>query len=109
MFNKSFANDTRGPNGWKVVLHKKSIGKRSQYTHEGNLKLTLFKLENNFDHVGLKMINQFQSMATLIPLPNVDVMINELITTAQMVVEKMVVVFNYDDEANERKSLFIKL
>jgi hypothetical protein len=26
-----------------------------------------------------------------------------------MVVEKMVVVFNYDDEANERKSLFIKL
>jgi hypothetical protein len=66
-------------------------------------------LGNNFDDVGLKMINQSQSMATLIPLPNVDVMINELITTAQVVAKKMVIVSNYDDEADEPKSFFIKL
>jgi hypothetical protein len=76
-----FANDTRGPKGWKVILHKEPIGQRSQYTQEGNLKLTLFKLGNNFDHVDKKMINQSQSVATLIPPPNVDVMISELITT----------------------------
>jgi hypothetical protein len=33
----------------------------------------------------------------------VDVMISELITTTQVVAEKMVVVPNYDDEANEAK------
>jgi hypothetical protein len=104
-----FANDTRGPKGWKVVLHKKPIGQRSQYTQEGNLKLTLFKLGNNFDHLGLKIINQSLSLATLIPFPNVDVMISELIITTQVVATKMVVVSNYDDEANEPKSLFIKL
>jgi len=49
------------------------------------------------------MINQSQSVATLIPLPNVDVMISELITTTQVMAEKMVVVSNYDDETNEAK------
>jgi len=98
-----FANDTRGPKGWKVVLHKEPIWQRSQYTQEGNLKLNLFELGNNFDHVGLKMIKSIPINGYPIPLPNVDVMISELITTTQVMAEKMVVVSNYDDEANEAK------
>jgi hypothetical protein len=55
------------------------------------------------------MINQSQLVATLISLPNVDVMISALIITTQVVAKKMVVVSNYDDEVNEPKSLFIRL
>jgi hypothetical protein len=61
----------------------------------------MFDLGNNVDHIGLKMIIPFEHAPTL-PL-DVNEMVGELITLAQLLVEDMVVRSNYDDdgEAND--------
>ncbi len=101
-----FADDTRGLRGWKVVLHKELNGQRIQFTWEGNPKLTLFDLRNNSNHVGSKVIDHSQANATLVPPPNVDVMVGQLIIPTQVLVEEMAIAFEHDnDEINEQEPL----
>jgi hypothetical protein len=97
----SFANDIRGQRGWKVVLRKEFRGQRSQFTQEGNLEVTLFDFENNFDHVGLR-VRSFPTTYISTPPNIVDVMVGELITPTQILIEEMATIFDHDDdEVNE--------
>jgi hypothetical protein len=49
----------------------------------------MFDLGNNVDHVGLKMIIPLEHAHVL--APNVNGMVNELITSAQVLVEEMAI------------------
>ncbi len=81
---------------------KNQEGKRIQFTQKGNPKSTLFDLGNNFDHVGLRVIDHSQANVTLIPHPNVDVIVGQSIIPTQMLVEEMVAAIEHDDdEINE--------
>jgi len=101
-----FVDDTKDPRGWKVVLCKEPRGQRSQFTQEGNLELTLFDLGNNYNHVGMRMIDLSQP-PTSVPPPNiVDAMASELITLTQILIEEMATFSNHDDdEADEPNPL----
>jgi hypothetical protein len=104
-----FVDDTRGLRGWKVVLCKEPRGQRIQFTQGGNPKLTLFDLGNNSYHVDLRMIDHSQANVTPIPLPNVDVLVGQLITSTQVLVEEMAIASEHDnDEINEQEPLSSK-
>ncbi len=62
--------------------------RRSKFIEEVNPKLAMFDLGNNVDHVGLKMIIPLEHAH--IPAPDVNAMVNELITPTQVLVEEMV-------------------
>jgi hypothetical protein len=81
---------------WKVVLRKEPKGARSEFIKETNPKLALFDLEKNSNHLGLKVTtNPTNDVAPT--LANVEMLIGDLITPTQVMVEEMTVV-SKDDE-----------
>jgi hypothetical protein len=84
-------------------LHKEPKAKRIQ---EGNPKLTLSDLGNNSKHASLRVIDHSQTNGTLVPPPNVDAMVGQMITPTQMLVEEMAIAFEHDDdEIDEQEPL----
>jgi hypothetical protein len=52
------------------------------------------------------VIDHSQANATLVPPPNVDVMVGQLIIPTQVLVEEMAIAFEHDnDEINEQEPL----
>lgn len=52
------------------------------------------------------MIDHSQTNGTLVPPPNVDAMVGQMITPTQMLVEEMAIAFEHDDdEIDEQEPL----
>jgi len=66
---------------------------------ETNLELAMFDLGNNVDHACLRVI--ILTKPTPTPIPDVSGMVGELITLAQVLIEKMVITLDCDDEEDD--------
>ncbi len=60
-----------------------------------------FDLGNNFDHVGLRLINPTKAMATPSLSNQMDEMVRELITPTQILVEEMAISSKFDNEKRD--------
>jgi hypothetical protein len=91
-----FVDGGRVSQNWNVVLRKEPEGARSKFIKKTNPKLALFDLGNNFNHPGLKVTtNPIDDVVPM--LPNVEMLIGDLITPTQVMVEKMAIP-SKDDE-----------
>jgi hypothetical protein len=74
----------------------------SEFTKEGNPELALFDMGNNVDHVGLWVdVNPTNRVAIAAQYPNVDEVVGELITWAQILVEEIATTSTGDNDDEE--------
>ncbi len=79
-------------------MQKEPKGSRLEFIKETNPKLALIDFGNNSNHLGLKLITN--PTDDVVPaLPNVEMLIGDLITPTQIMVEEMAVA-SKDDESD---------
>jgi hypothetical protein len=54
-FPNFFVDNVNSPGSWKVVLRQELRGRKSKFTRDVNLELTMFEVGNNANHVNLRV------------------------------------------------------